>query len=218
MIYLSMSSIKDFLRCSKMFYYRKNYAEEAVDALEASVGTVVHKIIETYPTGPYDPQVLATLVREKDIDLSGEVKLLRLLDNYYTKFPHILEKMKPETDKSEFYFQEKISGDVTLAGKMDYILRDEHIVYDWKTGQTKRDISNDIQFIIYYTVYQVNLNKCEETLYIPRKIYIDALYEQIIPKIVSAIQNKEYFKEGYFNGSCFRCNFIAVCARDPQEE
>lgn len=226
MIRLSASKIKSFIRCSKMFQLQYDFPEEAVDPQDAAVGTIVHNLIEYFPDGKGYEEHAEELIKERAIDLDGQLKIYRSMKSYSNNFADLLAKMNPENDIKEFYFQEKLLPDVILSGRIDYIIKEDDIVLDWKTGTTKRDISNDPQFIIYYTmyqkifgryptVYQVSLAKGELNTFYPRKIYIDTLYNSIIPKIIRAMETKDYHKEGYFNGSCYRCSFIGLCSKEP---
>jgi hypothetical protein len=233
MIRLSASSITSFIKCSKMFYYYKNFPEENVSTPEGSVGTAVHKLIELHCDGSDFSEDRERLIKEYGFDKPLIDRLDTSLNNFVYWFPFAFEQergklpvFKPE-DYKEYWFNEKLSDELSIAGKIDYIFKEDGIVIDWKTGQTKRNISNDVQYIIYYTmykkvfghypnaVYQVNLAKGEINTYYPNQIYIDTLYNFIIPKLVAHIKADTYYKEGYFNGSCYRCNFIGICSKDP---
>jgi len=223
MIYLSASSIRDFIACSKRFYYRKNFSEESVETQDASAGTIVHKLLELHWKNCDFESDFNKLTTEYDLDNDRQQKALKCLDNYKTS--SIREKLK-DNDLTEFYFKEKIQNGVVLVGKIDRIVVDDAIVIDWKTGITKKNISNDIQFIVYYTMYkkifgsypsallQVNLAKGDISTFYPSKDYIDTLYDQIIPKMIGQIKSKRYYKEGYYNGSCYFCPFIGICSKD----
>jgi RecB family exonuclease len=215
-----------------MFYYYKNFPEESIVTPEGAVGTAVHKIIELHYDGSDYKETRAGLIRDHDFDHLLVERLDNSLSNFIHWFPSAFEQERgrppvfKEHDYKEYWFNEKLSDDVSLAGKIDYIFKDDGIVIDWKTGQTKKNISNDIQYIIYYTmykkvfghypnaVYQVNLAKGELNTYYPNQTYIDTLYNSIIPKLVAHIKADTYYREGYFNGSCYRCNFIGICNRD----
>ncbi len=228
MIYLSASSIRDFIHCSKMFYYRTNFSEEAVDTPEAIVGTIVHKAIEDHWKS-YDQamQYCKFKATEFNLDLRSWAKIEASMTAFFSLIPEIYGKLK-DNDLKEYKFKEKIGEDVTLVGKMDRIIVDDGIVIDWKTGKTKNVIDNDIQFIIYYmmynrafgkfpgAVYQISLSgKNIITAYQPNKEYINALFNHIIPSIVERVKKNKFNKEGYFNNSCYSCNYIGLCNKDP---
>lgn len=223
-IRLSASSIKDFVKCSKMFYFRNTIPEEAFNTQEASVGTICHKLIEKHWDGSDFTADKEKLLLEYAVDSAGAERLNKCLNNFNSGTFDFLRSRFSEEDKREFYFQEKIDSEVTISGRMDYIINKNNIVIDWKTGATKKNLSNDIQFIIYYTmynkifgrypaVYQASLLKNECDLFMPRQEYIDVLYDEIIPNILLAVSTKGYFREGYFNGACYNCNFIASCSK-----
>jgi len=225
MIRLSPTAIKDYLKCSKMFFYRRAFPEESVTSQEAAVGTIVHKVAETIWKDPNYEEQAAKLISQYDIDLTGQGKIYACLNNIRQTFGGFLEMMT-DSDLIEHEFNVKLNKEVSISGKMDRVIPTEDTVIDWKTGTTKRDISNDIQFIIYYwayqkifektpKVYQVNVARSDFSLFWPRKVYVDTLFDSIIPKMVDSIKKNKYYKEGYYNGGCYRCNFIGVCSRDP---
>lgn len=225
-LYLSASSIKDFLHCSQMFYYRQECPEESVSSPDMIIGNIVHWTLEKYWDDPIKASDYVTdRVTEFKIDKYGDIKIRDCLANFYNSFPELTLRMSEE-DHIEFKFKEKIADDIVLTGKMDRIITDSGIVVDWKTGSTKKNISNDVQFIIYYQMYkrvfghapnrvvQVNLNKRELVDFYPEKEYIDTLFNKVIPYIANRIKAKEYLREGYFTSSCYRCSFDTICYKD----
>jgi CRISPR/Cas system-associated exonuclease Cas4 (RecB family) len=226
MIKLSASSIRDFLKCSKMYYYRKSSPEESIDTQEATTGRIVHEVLEKHWDSDKEQVELAEeRIKECNIDAYGEEKIMTCLETYRKQIPDIRKILKPN-DRVEFYFSEQLTWDVCLVGKMDRVVTDDESVIDWKTGRTKNFINNDIQFIVYYTmykkifgkyprgVYQVNLSSAKVSSFQPDKEYINTLFNSIIPMIVERTNKRKLYKEGYFNGSCYNCSFIGVCSKD----
>lgn len=230
MIYLSASSIRDFLACSKRFYFRTNEPEEATKSPEAIAGTIVHKIIELHwdKQSPEDPAVQEEIEKQLSVFDNFSIDVSRIencLYTFYSAIPEVKGRLH-QSDLREFYFKEKISPNITMSGKMDWVIPDEGYIIDWKTGNTKTNISNDIQFIIYYTMFQkifgkpareivqVNLSTQKISWFYPSKKYIDTLFNDIIPMIAKEVQHKRFNREGYYNGACYRCDFISICNKD----
>jgi RecB family exonuclease len=196
-VFLSPSSIKDFLHCSRMFYYRKNNPEESVSTQDANIGTVVHAVTEKY----WDNQeasvdYVTKQIKELSIDGDGSRKIYERLDTFYNKIPEVTRTLK-HNDLIELYFEEKLTDNVVIRGKMDRVIVDDDVVIDWKTGTTKKNINNDVQFILYYVMYQkifghypsavkqVNLAKAEVSLFYPTKEYINTLLNEVSPTLLT---------------------------------
>lgn len=226
MIYLSYSSITDFLDCSKRYYYRTAFSEKSIATQDMAVGSIVHKVIEQSLTRSKDESFveLIRLCDEYSVDGTGRSKAMGCLTNY---FDLSISSLLKEHDLVEYVFEEKILPDVTIRGKIDRIIIDEGILVDWKTGDVrKKSISSDIQFIIYNRVYKsifkkepkasflVALQKGELIPYIPNREYSEALFQEVIPSIVSRIKARDFTREGYFTSKCFRCSFLNICGKE----
>lgn len=220
-IKLSASSINDFLKCSQMFAYRSSRSEDSIDTEEQAIGKCVHRIIEEDIYFTMDSPLID--YHFEKFNIQDTEKTLRYLNNFTELRPQLVIK---ETDKKEFYFREKLNKDLQISGLMDRINTEDRIVYDWKAStSTKKYLSNDIQLIIYYSMYKrifgeypqvylVNLHFKELRPFYPNKKYIDTLFNEIIPKIVREVKSKQFYKTGYYTGSCFRCPFIGVCGTE----
>lgn len=223
MIYLSASSIRDFLKCSKMYYYRTQHPEESVDTEGAIIGKVVHGAVERYwddEAGAF--RYAADKIKEQDVSAKASSKILHCVDSFFGLSG---ELGLTADDKIEYYFKEKMPEDYMLVGKMDRIIPDRNTVIDWKTGKTRNYLNNDVQFIIYYVMYkklfgkfpvvlQIDLNSGIVTPFQPTKLYIDTLFNSVIPMILERIRRQQLYKEGYFNGACYGCSFIPICNAD----
>lgn len=203
-------------------YFRLRESENAFVYQEAQVGTMVHKALELHPHDwskalEYTTQQLKVLGIEK----KGWDRAIACLDIFYNELE--IHTLFSEEDLVEYRFKEKISDDIYLVGKMDRIIPSLHAIYDWKTGSDrKKNISNDIQCIIYYKMYQrifhaspkvflVYLGTGEVIQFYPKQEYIDELFNGIIPKMVHQIKSNSYYKEGFFNGGCWRCSYREMC-------
>jgi hypothetical protein len=218
MIRLSASSIADFLKCSKMYQYRMERSEDSIDTEEQSIGNFVHEVVERNVYFTLDDPLIDILLAEYNIEDTD--KALRYLKNFTELRENLILR---EDDKREFYFREKVNKGLQISGKMDRVNIKDHIIYDWKAStSTKKYLSNDVQCIVYYMMYHkmfgsypnvfiVNLHHKDIRPFYPKKEYIDTLFNKIIPKIVKEIKLNQFYKTGYFTGSCYRCPFLGVC-------
>lgn len=227
MIYLSASSISDFVACSSMYKYRSESSESAIISPPMHIGTAVHTTVQYCWNQPVEAALERVKLELKDrsIDEKGMKKANRCIENFFFEMESIKESLT-EDDLIEYYFKEKIMEGVYLVGKMDRVIKSTDTIYDWKTGSTKKKtLVNDIQSIVYYSmyhrifgrfpnVYVVYLDPPSHVVYQPTKRYIEALFKGIIPKMVSQIKAGLYYKEGYFNGSCYNCPYVGLCLHD----
>lgn len=223
MIKLSASSINDYLKCSKMFEFRYYSGEEGFTTEEQAIGSFVHKVIENNIDFKIDDPMVASLMVEYNIQDTD--KALLYLGNFIEMRPLLTVR---DTDKTEFYFREKINKELQISGKMDRVNTEDNVVYDWKASTSKKKyLSNDVQLIIYYQMYKrifgkqpsvfiVNIPNKELRPFFPVKKYIDALFDDIIPKIVREVKAKQFYKTGYFTSSCFKCPYLSLCSVEDQ--
>jgi hypothetical protein len=225
-LYLSASSIIDYLSCSKKFYYRSNKLETYIDTQEMVVGKIVHKIVEDHWQDQVQAaKTLKELSQEHNIDKKGFNKAESSLYTFYNCIPLVTATLRP-TDLIEYRFEVPLEKDVVMVGKMDRVVKEYDLVYDWKTGSTrKKYMANDVQCNVYYTMYKrifgreptvkiVYLENGEIIQFYPKKEYSHELFNVLIPKMISQIKSKSFYKEGYFNGSCYRCNYLGACTKD----
>lgn len=222
-IYISASSIIDYLKCEKIVDFRINSPEKGLQNENMIVGTMVHQAIEKFWNS-----------RDKGInDIKSQLAVLGFtstikkkavtsITNFYDNYALLLS----DKDLVEHRFRIKLHDDVFLVGKMDRV-SDDGIIYDWKTAFRPPDeIETDPQFIIYYTAYLKLFNKQPLSVlgvylmqnkvvpYVPNQYYIDLLYNTIIPRMESDIRRKELPKSGRFKGVCDSCIFKKACFED----
>lgn len=223
MIYLSASSIKDFISCSRRFAYRVYQSDLAIATQEIAIGDIVHHAIENHWNDREAGFNFSYAESSKrDIDSIGKQQLDRCLTNYYDYHTQYLTL----NDEIEYNFKYKLYDDVYLVGKMDRIIKSTNTVIDWKTGDSfVSTINNDIQFLVYYAVYKrlfgitptvlyINLNKNKTLAYRHNPKFEDELFNRVIPKILDVIHLKDFVKEGYFNNACKSCSFIQDCWKE----
>lgn len=233
-INLSASSIKDFMLCSKRYYYRINYPEASIQTASMKTGTVVHNVIEKALNSTYETvfaigeQALKSLnLSEKEYKV-GANKLDLSIKNYYNFFT----ELTAEDDLIEQNFKILFDNNVYLVGRIDRLSVRRRMVIDWKTNyKDPLFIDNDVQFQLYKYAYTslykekplsvlyanlftgrlISLRDSDETWYIH-------LLESLIPSIVYKIKNNEFAREGIEKNICKHCQYNEKCFRDATEE
>jgi len=223
-IYISASSISDYLKCEKVVDFRINAPERGVQNENMLIGSMVHNIIEKYWNDEKKGTEELTLqLNALNFGKQLNNKALTSIGNFYTNYASLFK----ETDLVEHRFKIKLHDDVYLVGKMDRISDD--MVYDWKTAfKPPTELTTDPQFIIYYTafvklfekqptsVFGVYLMHNKIIPYVPDKYYIDLLYNGIMPRMISDIRNKALPKSGRFKGICDKCIFNKHCFEEDE--
>lgn len=221
MIHLSPSSIKDYLTCTKRFYYRYNFSELGIQTEAMAVGNLIHKVIESYwndSAAGYNS--LDKMLVEFNVNPINLKKIRFCLDVFYSSYVGMLT---PE-DGIEESFKFKHPLDVQITGRFDRRVPNSNILIDWKTGdKVPYTINNDIQFILYHiaykklynktpVIYMINLPKNKVVSYTHTFRYEDELMNQIIPDIVDNMKEaKSYTRGGYYNNACGNCIFKQAC-------
>jgi CRISPR/Cas system-associated exonuclease Cas4 (RecB family) len=220
MIYLSASSIKDYLICPKRVFYRIHGGkEEYITTPEQKAGILVHNIIEKNTSmGEKKALSIATAEMNKQGLLSQKKRIIGCLENYFQLFGSTF--IGPT--KNELSFNFKYKGDVCLVGRIDRVFKEN--LYDWKTSSSiPSDLSMDIQFTMYYLAYKhiyksepkgmfyVSLPEPTIIEYVPKKAYITRFENEIIPYVANGIRNNIYPSIGIWNKSCFRCGNAVEC-------
>lgn len=216
MIYLSASSIKDFISCERKYWYRRFASGERVSSIAADTGTVVHKIIEKYwDNRPKGESALASW--DGDFDY---VRASQALEIFYRKFaPHLSKE-----DVIEKNFTVKWARGIKLIGMMDRITP-TGVIYDWKTNKSlPRDLSNDPQFILYHYAYEKLYKRPPASVYFAsleygrlikfkhNKVLEDILVKEIIPDMLQHIKDDNYNPTGLYRYStCKNCFFKEHC-------
>jgi CRISPR/Cas system-associated exonuclease Cas4 (RecB family) len=226
MLSLSASSLKDFLKCSKMFYYRVNSSEESVATSEMLAGSIVHKIIEEHKIGQIvsEDKVDRLISEYKLVDLTLKKRIESCLRVFFKDYENLIS----DRDYVEYNFKLPLSKGVRLTGKIDRITPDGLLI-DWKTGgYVPKSIDDDLQFIIYYWAYNKlfgsDPNKVFYIALLKNKMlefnynqpYFEQLFNSTIPSVVTKIKNKEYFRDGLDNNACKYCSYMTTCWKDME--
>ena len=99
--YISQSAIKDFISCNKRYYYRVNFAEEAVSTIEMTIGTIIHKILEDSWNDKAKAIDLAyKLSLSYSLNKTDINTILLLVNNYFENFKSLVT----EDDIIEYNF------------------------------------------------------------------------------------------------------------------
>lgn len=217
-VYISASSLSDFISCSQKVFYRINKPFKEIPSREMKLGIAVHKAIEL---GWNDKKLAEKTVEEQckklglsktDFDISKT-----MINNFFSLFRDLLK----EEDLVEQNFKLSLYDDVYLVGKMDRISGGS--VFDWKTGKLPRSIDNSTQCMVYEFAYNKLYNKSPTNIFMASLIegrlvkynrndfYVTEIFEKIIPRMVKTIRENSYERVGMFNHSCFRCQFKQGC-------
>ena len=220
MIHISASLLSDFLWCNKRLYYRKLIPEEAVQTREQALGEAVHQFIATEKEN--NNSLYESYFIKYSVDEEGIAKFKRCVNNYFYSY----SSLTTNQDIVEKYFKIPYDKDVYLVGKMDRIIPQNHIIFDWKTEEkVKTSIDNNIQFIIYYLAYKelygvepelfyANLAKNKTVKFIPKKEYINPVQNEIIPAAIDTIKRGNFYRAGLYNNGCPYCSFIKDCWKE----
>ncbi len=220
-IFVSASSLQDYIACEQKIYYRLFEKGEAVPSREMLMGTITHKVLEKM----WDSKEKAidlgrNLCQEYGLDKIAESSVEHFINVYFENFSYLCRS----ADKIEKRFKVKLVGsDVYLVGVFDRIVRGGMVI-DWKTSANPpKRIDNNVQFIIYDMAYNLLYKRPPEGLYLAAlkdgslvrysesKEHADTLITKIIPEFVEAVRTKSFIKTGLFNGSCYRCPYKLPC-------
>jgi hypothetical protein len=219
-VFISASSLLDFISCEQKAYYRIFEKGEAIPTPEMLLGSITHKVLEKAWDDKDKAIALAqVLCKESPLSASVEQQCISFVDIYFDKFKFLLSP----TDKIEQRFKVKYPlEDVYLVGVFDRITGGK--VFDWKTNaRPPKRISGNIQFILYDIAYRLIYGKESEGIYMASlkdgsmvrytksKDHYDALVNQVVPDFVRAVRTKSFIKTGLFTGACFRCQNKASC-------
>lgn len=218
-VYVSATSLASFIKCEQMAYFRLfAKGEPPPPNREQKLGIITHKILQkSWNDKDNAIKLIASMSKKEELDAVGVQSLHHFINTYFERF-YILTK---ETDESEKRFKVKLEKDIYLVGVFDRVGR---IVIDWKTNASPaKRVDNDIQFILYdlayrklynkepYGVYMAALKDGSLVKYNQNSLYINALMEEVIPKFVDVVKSRSFYRNGIFNGSCYRCNFKEPC-------
>lgn len=221
-IYLSASSIRDFMDCRRKYYYRINFKDESVPSREMILGRILHEILEKEWQDKEKALDLATkLSKEYNISAKDYKKVTSWVDTFFERFRDLLH----EDDVVEKNFKLKYDKGVYIVGKIDRILPGPTVI-DWKTSpRLPITLDNNPQFILYYAVikelygkypsnvYHANLSQGKLKGFSPHRRYINLLYNNIIPDMISNIRRRVFIHDGLVRhpNVCKQCNFRRFC-------
>ena len=226
-IYLSATSIKDYIQCPKRIFYRINFPELAETNIDMQAGTVVHEALEKFWTNKVAALAYCkTKIEELSLS-SVESKILMSVDNFFTCG---VKEMLGKGDLIEHKFKIVLDDSSFLVGKIDRIANNGMVI-DWKTtAKTPKSIDKDPQFLSYFLAYKSMFKKTPSSvLYVSlldNKIVSlnfnqDILYQlfhNVVPSIVNKIKRNDLPPVGLFNSSCYGCQFKKTCAKDMESE
>jgi hypothetical protein len=189
-----------------------------VPSREMTMGTVVHLAIEKgWRDRDLSYKILHEEGKKQGLAKADIYSMEFMIDMFFLNFKPNLK----EDDMIEFNFKLPLYDDVFVVGKMDRISQGN--VYDWKTGQTATNLAYDVQCILYDWAYKkqfqksaksiciVALKKGELIPYHRDDLYVDEVFNKIIPRMIRTIKNESYERLGLFNHSCFRCPYKVGC-------
>lgn len=175
-VWLSHSSISDFLKCPRLYYLRNVYKDPrtnrkmTVMTPPLALGQAVHEVVESLSILPVDKRLLISPVNKLDISwqkVAGEkggfqnheqeieykqrgIEMLEKLEENPGPILNKAIKIKKGDGLINYWFSEK--ENIILCGKIDWIeyLEDEDAIHiiDFKTGRREEDKSS-LQIPIY---------------------------------------------------------------------
>lgn len=218
-IYLSASSISDFIKCPQKVLYRFKKTVPEVPNKDMIVGKIVHLAIEKgWKNKEHAYSIIHSGVKENNLKQSDNTNMEFMIDMFFLNFRDSLG----EKDLIEYNFKLPLYDDVFVVGKMDRITQGN--LRDWKTtSKPPTKLGNDVQCIIYDWAYRkifdtepksicvAALSTGELIPYREDKLYVKELFDNIMPRMIKTIRHDTYERLGMFNHSCFRCAYKAGC-------
>lgn len=227
MLYLSVSALKDYLTCPKIYWYRVHKKQTFIPDRYIFRGNVVHEAIEKSSNEEDAIIIVNKLYRDNnkytDSRVQDELESVKMIHNYYTLIEPHLEKRN--INNVEKMFKIPWKQNVYLVGKIDRIDSISHKIYDWKTAMTIPDAYElqDMQFYVYCWAYEMLNQKKPEIYYghlysgrlFPIDIHNDMWYNirQLIDKTIIQLTTDEFYPR-LFGYKCKRCFYKGVCWSD----
>lgn len=225
MIYLSASLIKDVLQCTKKAYWRRNYSELSQQTPTQEIGSEVHKCLETH----WDKNL-----KDMEMSLAGSKVIRENMDIIHIYLKNYVDNFKVycgKDDKIEEKFSFPIQSNYTIVGKLDRVNSNTGLVLDWKTTKSPPiSVDNDIQFMLYDWAFEKQYGKIANLVgyaslktgklikYKRNDAYLNELFSEIIPRVISILENNLYSRDGIFSAlygrqsnTCLNCMFKNVC-------
>lgn len=218
MIYLSASSISDFIQCSQKVKYRFSKTLQ-IPTKGMTIGRIAHEAIEKgWKDKGTAYEIVHRLGEANDLSHSDIGNMEFMMDVFFLNFKPSLS----ENDKVEYTFKLHLHDDVFIVGKMDRIANGN--IFDWKTSsRVPKRLDNDVQCIIYDYAYEkifgepaksvnvCSLSKGNLVPYMKKEIYVREVFDNIIPRMIRTVKNESFERTGMFNHSCFMCPYKQVC-------
>lgn len=176
-VWLSYSSINDFLKCPRLYYLSNVYKDPAtghkINLIKPplALGQAVHQTLESLSTLSAKKRFNKPLMdkfykvwekffgskggfrdaqQEEEYKNRGEVMINRVMDNH-GPLANKAVKIKTENGLPYYWFSKK--DNIILCGKIDWLeyIKDDNSVHliDFKTGKLKED-SDSLQLPIYH--------------------------------------------------------------------
>jgi hypothetical protein len=218
-IYLSASSIKDFISCSKKVEYRYKKPFPEVVSKAMLLGKIAHYIFEAgWKDRDLANSILVEQADKHKLLKADRTTLSFYIDMFFLNFQPALR----DDDLIEHQFKIPLHDDVYLVGKIDRISNGN--VYDWKTGsRVSKSLSNDIQCIVYDFAYRSLFNKTASGVclgilakgqlvpFVRDELYYREVFSNIIPRMIKTIKADNFERTGMFNHSCYWCQYKEGC-------
>ncbi len=226
-IYLSASLLDDFISCNRKVYYRIHRPEVVIPNREMIIGESVHYTLEKNWDNEEMAykQIYAILINKLPNDKSA----LKHAEDCLQTFFHVFREFVQEGDKIERRFKISYEDDVFIVGKMDRISNGK--LFDWKTSvRPPKDISGDIQFILYNWAYERLFKSLPSGVYYAAlsngslirykhdEVSEHVLFSEIIPDALSTIRKGNFIHNGIMRGACYRCSFAGTCLEELRSE
>lgn len=218
-VYLSATSISDFIKCPQKVLYRFKKTVPEVPTKGMIIGSIAHKAIEKGWRGKEQAySIVHSGVKENNLKAQDTINLEFMMDIFFLNFRDRLK----DKDLIEYTFKLPLYDDVFIVGKMDRISSGN--LYDWKTSsKLPSRLGNDVQCIIYDWAYRklfdvqpdsiciAGLSTGELIPYREDRLFTKELFDNIIPRMIKTVRHETYERLGVFNHSCYFCPYKAGC-------
>lgn len=224
-IYLSASSIRDFVVCPQRVLYRLKKTVPEVKSKEMTMGNIVHLAIEKgWKDRKRAESIMEAEAKVQKLTKADRTNISFMLDIFFLNFQQRLG----EGDLIEYNFKIPLYDDVFVVGKIDRISTGN--LFDWKSGKVPKFLGNDVQCIIYEWAFQklfdakpksinlASLSTGDLVPYYRHDMYYKELFTTVIPRMIKTIRHNEYERLGIFNHSCFRCVYKEGCLEGDKYE